>query len=49
MLVQGEADGTADAYLVDGDDAAVSFDGAWAGLGMAGNSSVAMELDGRRT
>ena len=46
VLVQGEADGTADAYLVDGDDAAVSFDGVWAGLGMAGNSSVAMDLAG---
>jgi isovaleryl-CoA dehydrogenase len=44
VLVQGEADGTADAYVVDGDDASVSFDGAWNGLGMAGNSSVAMEL-----
>ncbi|HVW89534.1 MAG TPA: acyl-CoA dehydrogenase, partial [Gaiellaceae bacterium] len=46
VLVQGEADGTADTYLVDGDDPAVSFDGAWAGLGMAGNSSIAMELAG---
>jgi alkylation response protein AidB-like acyl-CoA dehydrogenase len=46
VLVQGEAEGTADAYLVDRDDDAVSFDGAWAGLGMAGNSSVAMELAG---
>jgi len=48
VLVQGEAEGTADAYLVDGDDAAVSFDGEWAGLGMAGNSSIAMELGGVR-
>jgi isovaleryl-CoA dehydrogenase len=48
VLVQGEAVGTADAYLVDRGDAAVSFDGAWAGLGMAGNSSVAMELAGVR-
>ncbi len=46
VLVQGEAEGTADAYLVDGDDPAVSFDGQWTGLGMAGNSSVAMELSG---
>jgi isovaleryl-CoA dehydrogenase len=46
VLVQGEAEGTADAYLVDADDPAVSFDGQWAGLGMAGNSSVAMELSG---
>jgi len=46
VLVQGEAEGTADAYLVDGDAAGVSFDGAWSGLGMAGNSSIAMELAG---
>jgi isovaleryl-CoA dehydrogenase len=46
VLVQGEAEGTADAYLVDRDDPGVSFDGEWAGLGMAGNSSVAMELSG---
>ncbi len=46
VLVQGEAECTADAYLVDGGDPAVSFDGAWTGLGMAGNSSVAMELSG---
>ena len=46
VLVQGEAEGTADAFLVDGDDPAVSFVGIWAGLGMAGNSSIAMELSG---
>ena len=46
VLVQGEADGSADAYLVSGDDDAVSFDGAWNGLGMAGNSSIAMALAG---
>jgi isovaleryl-CoA dehydrogenase len=48
VLVRGEAEGTADAYLVDADDDGVSFDGAWAGLGMAGNSSIAMELTGVR-
>jgi alkylation response protein AidB-like acyl-CoA dehydrogenase len=48
VLVQGEAEGSADAYLVAGDDAAVSFDGTWSGLGMTGNSSVAMELAGVR-
>src|SRR5262249_42248022 len=32
VLVQGEADGTADAYLVNGDGDGVSFDGAWTGL-----------------
>jgi alkylation response protein AidB-like acyl-CoA dehydrogenase len=46
VLVQGEADGTADAYLVNGDGDGVSFDGAWTGLGMAGNSSIAMDLAG---
>jgi len=46
VLVQGEADGSADAYLVAGDDDAISFDGAWNGLGMAGNSSIAMDLAG---
>ncbi len=46
VLVQGEADGTADAYIVDGADAAASFDGTWTGLGMAGNSSIAMDLAG---
>jgi isovaleryl-CoA dehydrogenase len=46
VLVQSEQDGAADAYLVDAADDAVSFDGAWSGLGMAGNSSVAMALAG---
>ena len=37
----------ADAYLVDGDDAGRQRSTAsWDGLGMAGNSSVALELDG---
>jgi alkylation response protein AidB-like acyl-CoA dehydrogenase len=45
VLVQGEAEGTADAYLVAGDHAGVTPDGSWEGLGMAGNSSVALELD----
>jgi len=44
VLVQGEAEGTADAYVVDGGGPGVSFEGAWAGLGMAANSSIAMEL-----
>jgi alkylation response protein AidB-like acyl-CoA dehydrogenase len=44
VLVQGEAEGTADAYLVSRDDPGVSFDGSWDGLGMAGNSSIALEL-----
>jgi isovaleryl-CoA dehydrogenase len=45
VLVAGEAEGTADAYLVRGDHAGVRADGDWAGLGMAGNSSVALELE----
>lgn len=44
VLVQGEAEGTADAFLVSRDDPGVSFDGSWDGLGMAGNSSIALEL-----
>jgi isovaleryl-CoA dehydrogenase len=46
VLVQGDAEGTADAYLVDRGADGVSFDGEWGGLGMAGNSSIALELDG---
>jgi isovaleryl-CoA dehydrogenase len=46
LLVQGESEGTADAYLLRGDQEGVRFGGTWDGLGMAGNSSVSMELDG---
>jgi alkylation response protein AidB-like acyl-CoA dehydrogenase len=45
VLVQGEADGTADAYLVPSDAPGLGADGEWSGLGMAGNSSVALQLD----
>jgi alkylation response protein AidB-like acyl-CoA dehydrogenase len=45
VLVQGEAEGAADAYLLPSDRAGVHADGSWSGLGMAGNSSVALELD----
>jgi alkylation response protein AidB-like acyl-CoA dehydrogenase len=45
LLVQGEAEGSADAYLLRRDQPGLSFAGAWEGLGMAGNSSIAMELD----
>jgi isovaleryl-CoA dehydrogenase len=45
LLLQGEAEGTADAYLLRRDQDGVSFDGTWDGLGMAGNSSVGMRLD----
>lgn len=34
-----------DCFAVERDQAGVRFDGRWDGLGMAGNSSVAMELD----
>jgi len=44
LLLQGVEEGTADTYLVDREQAGVRFDGEWRGLGMAGNSSVAMEL-----
>jgi isovaleryl-CoA dehydrogenase len=46
LLVQGEAEGTADAYLVQADQDGVRFTGEWEGLGMAGNSSIGMELEG---
>jgi alkylation response protein AidB-like acyl-CoA dehydrogenase len=45
LLVQGEEEGTADAYALRHDAGGVSFGGRWEGLGMAGNSSVGMELD----
>lgn len=45
VLVQGEEEGTADAYLVAGDHPGVKPDGRWDGLGMTGNSSVALELE----
>jgi isovaleryl-CoA dehydrogenase len=45
VLVQGEAEGTADAYLLPDDRVGVRADGSWGGLGMAGNSSVALELE----
>jgi alkylation response protein AidB-like acyl-CoA dehydrogenase len=45
LLVQGDAEGTADAYLLRGDSPGVRASGEWTGLGMAGNSSVALELD----
>lgn len=43
VLVQSEEG--ADTYLMGKNDPGASFDGAWCGLGMAGNSSVAMNLD----
>ena len=46
MLVGGEEAGTTDAYLIESDREGVAFDGDWDGLGMRGNSSIAMQLDG---
>ena len=44
VLVQDEGDGL-DCYAVEGDQEGLSFDGSWLGLGMAGNASIAMDLD----
>lgn len=44
VLVQGRQEGTADAYLIPQTDCGVAFEGAWDGVGMAGNSSVVMQL-----
>jgi alkylation response protein AidB-like acyl-CoA dehydrogenase len=44
VLVQGEAPDTLDCYAVERSDA-VRFEGDWLGIGMAGNGSIAMELD----
>jgi isovaleryl-CoA dehydrogenase len=46
VLVQGEQEGTADAYLLPRDAEGLRPDGTWNGLGMAGNSSIALELNG---
>lgn len=46
LLVQGEDEGL-DCYALEGTESGVRFDGAWEGLGMAGNASIAMELDVR--
>jgi isovaleryl-CoA dehydrogenase len=44
LLVQGQGEGL-DCYVLEGSESGVRFDGAWEGLGMAGNASIAMELD----
>jgi isovaleryl-CoA dehydrogenase len=44
LLVQADRDGL-DCYALEGGQSGLSFDGGWLGLGMAGNSSIAMELD----
>lgn len=45
VLVQSGYEGGADAYLIQKDQPGVRFQGKWQGLGMAGNSSIAMQLD----
>jgi alkylation response protein AidB-like acyl-CoA dehydrogenase len=44
VLVQAEGEGL-DCYVVRKDAAGVRFDGRWEGLGMRGNSSIAVELE----
>jgi alkylation response protein AidB-like acyl-CoA dehydrogenase len=45
VLVQSDTRGGLDCYLVEREAEGVRFDGEWRGLGMAGNSSIAMELN----
>ena len=44
VLLQGEGDGL-DCYVVRRDARGVRFDGRWEGLGMRGNSSIAVEFE----
>ncbi len=44
VLLQGEGDGL-DCYVVREDAPGVRFDGHWEGLGMRGNSSIAVDFD----
>ncbi|MEA2179048.1 MAG: isovaleryl-CoA dehydrogenase [Solirubrobacteraceae bacterium] len=46
VLVQGAGGEGLDCYAVERDAPGVRFEGTWNGLGMTGNSSVAMALDG---
>jgi isovaleryl-CoA dehydrogenase len=45
VLVAGTGAETLDCYAIEPDQPGVRFDGAWQGLGMAGNASIAMELE----
>jgi alkylation response protein AidB-like acyl-CoA dehydrogenase len=45
VLVQSTGGEGLDCYVLDG-DSGVAFEGHWDGLGMAGNASVAMRIDG---
>jgi alkylation response protein AidB-like acyl-CoA dehydrogenase len=44
VLTQSSRENGLDCFAIDADAAGVRFDGAWRGLGMAGNSSVALTL-----
>jgi isovaleryl-CoA dehydrogenase len=44
LLLRGEREGL-DCYVVGKDDPGVRFEGLWEGLGMRGNSSIAVEFD----
>jgi alkylation response protein AidB-like acyl-CoA dehydrogenase len=44
VLLQGETEGL-DCYVIRKDAAGVRFEGRWEGLGMRGNSSIAVELE----
>lgn len=46
VLVQSADDGGLDCFAVEREADGLRFEGAWQGLGMAGNSSIAAELDG---
>ena len=46
VLVNASGGEGLDVLVVTADDEGVSFDGAWQGIGMTGNSSIAMALDG---
>jgi len=46
VLVQRDEGDELDLYVLEKGQEGLSFDGTWLGLGMAGNSSVAMVLDG---
>jgi alkylation response protein AidB-like acyl-CoA dehydrogenase len=45
LLLQAEDGEGADCFALEADRPGISFEGTWDGLGMAGNSSIAMELD----
>ncbi|HYN99954.1 MAG TPA: acyl-CoA dehydrogenase family protein, partial [Actinomycetota bacterium] len=44
-LILAQSDDGADTYLMRKNDEGVEWEGTWAGLGMAGNSSIALSMD----